>query len=141
LLITDYTPTQCLVNEYIGNTGIASHLDDPTAFGSVIAVVSLLEPIYYTFASIADTTVTQKVYVEPRSLLVLQGAVRYQWKHGITKARLIPHPTTANSIVRRRDASYRRLSITIRTVLDGRKRTSHSTDNTNTPPPPVPQRW
>jgi len=122
-------PTQCLVNEYRHNYGISSHFDDPEAFGSTIASVSLIDPIYFTMKKPKELTNTctdiekeVKLYLEPRSLLILQGEARYLWRHGITKARLIHHPFT-DEILRRGDI-YRRLSITIRKLLDGRKRST-----------------
>lgn len=38
-------PTQVLVNEYIGTMGIFSHIDDPYAFGQVLVMISLNDPI------------------------------------------------------------------------------------------------
>lgn len=126
----DELPTQCLVNEYVDKFGISSHFDDPLAFGSTIASVSLGEPIYFTMKkpkirtnACLDIEKEIKVFLEPRSLLILQGDSRYKWRHGITKARLIRDPIT-QELVRRRDDTYRRLSITIRKLLDGRKRST-----------------
>ena len=47
-------PTQILVNEYVGETGISSHFEDEQAFGPVIATISLLNPIYMTLEKPVD---------------------------------------------------------------------------------------
>lgn len=120
-------PTQCLVNEYVRNQGIASHFDDPEAFGPIIASISLVNPIYFTLKlpkeptnSCADILDMTQLYLEPRSLLIMQRDARFKWRHGITKAKRIIDPVTQEEIYR--GDSYRRISITIRHLLDGRKR-------------------
>jgi alkylated DNA repair dioxygenase AlkB len=160
---------QVLVNEYIENQGISSHIDDPDAFGAVIACVSLGSPIWMTLTRVsrdgisllknASTGASEdhldgneresvQVYLEPGSLLVLKGPARYEYTHGITKARWIPVLTLnasqlLNAIemndedqenvgsvpvpncwfeMRKRDDRFRRLSLTIRKLLDQRKR-------------------
>jgi len=124
----DSYPTQCLVNEYVRNMGIASHFDDTEAFGDVIAAISLGDPIYMTMKlpkehsnSCQDILDEKNIFIEPRSLFVMKGASRNAWRHGIRKAKRFHHPVTGEVIVR--DMSYRRVSITIRKLLDGRKRT------------------
>ena len=53
---TNHPPTQCLVNEYIGNQGIKSHFDDSNAFGPIIASISLVSPIYFTLKYPSEPT-------------------------------------------------------------------------------------
>lgn len=133
----DETPNQCLVNEYKGNQGISSHIDDNTAFGKDIACVSLLNPIYLTMKkpkvclnTCHDIVEEEKLYIEPRSLFLLQGEARYLWRHGITKAKRIYPPHQREYFIYR-DETYRRLSITIRQLLHGRKQTHVSNASSN----------
>lgn len=126
----EQSPTQCLVNEYVRNQGISSHFDDSSAFGDVIASISLIDPIYMTLKrpvtlgsnECQDIIHETKIYLEPRSLLILKDDARTLWRHGITKAKIIEHPVTRTRL--RRNEHYRRLSITIRKVLAGRKKST-----------------
>ena len=124
-----HPPTQCLVNEYVRNQGIASHFDDALAFGPIVASISLVNPIIFTLKlpkehtnQCQDILETHQLYLEPRSLLLMEREARYNWRHGITKTKHIQNPFTKEWT--HRNESYRRLSITIRHVLDGRKRSS-----------------
>lgn len=117
-------PSQILVNEYRGNAGISTHFEDSTAFGGVIGTVSLLSPVYLTLErpleKISPTLLARvKVLLEPRSLLVLEGEARRDWRHGITGQRRIGLPD--GSVVRR-GPEFRRVSLTIRHLLAGRRR-------------------
>ena len=61
-----------------------------------------------------------KVLLEPGSLFVMQQDARYLWRHGISgKAKWIRLP---GDIVRRRDDDFVRTSLTVRKLLDGRKK-------------------
>jgi alkylated DNA repair dioxygenase AlkB len=119
-------PTQALVNEYVRNMGIASHYDDAEAFGDVIAMVSLGDPVFMTMRLPKECTNKclelvdeKKCFIEARSLLVLQRDARYKWRHGIQKTKNLIHPETGEKIHRGKE--FRRVSITIRKLLDGRK--------------------
>ncbi|CAK0802080.1 unnamed protein product, partial [Prorocentrum cordatum] len=73
---------QVQANEYLGDSGIGVHVEDPAA-GPAFATVSLREPVQMTLArapggrpvpaAARDTEDCVKVLLEPRSLLVLQG--------------------------------------------------------------------
>ncbi len=124
-----HPPTQCLINEYVANQGIKSHYDDSNAFGPIIASISLIDPILFTLKypkvptnECNDILDIQHHLLEPKSLFVMERDARYKWRHSITKAKSFLHPKTHDTI--HRDSNYRRLSITIRHVLDGRKRSS-----------------
>lgn len=150
-------PTQILVNEYTEDFGISSHFEDEAAFGGVIATISLLEPLFMSLerpsehSNDCDTLeACTKVLLEPRSLFVMAGAARYEWRHGITRQSLLrvpqecegqgatfaaqtggvgPHPGHTPMRTVRRDCTYRRISLTIRHLLPGRKQVPPS------PPP------
>eukprot|EP00761_Pharyngomonas_kirbyi_P003598 gb/GECH01003602.1/.p1 GENE.gb/GECH01003602.1/~~gb/GECH01003602.1/.p1 ORF type:complete len:233 (+),score=62.65 gb/GECH01003602.1/:1-699(+) len=109
-------PTQCLVNEYIANTRIATHVDNSNAFGSVVAGLSLLEPVQMMFRLIEDESIETKLLLEPRSLYVLKNSARYDWKHGITQMKTVEMP---DGKIVHRDENYRRISLTFREILTG----------------------
>jgi len=114
-------PTQCLVNEYIGNHRIASHLDDFQAFGDVIAGLSLIEPCYMTMKLVDEPRVYLKFLMENRSLYVMKDDARYKWKHGITAMKHYDNPKTKEKYYR--GLNWRRVSLTFRKILvDGTKK-------------------
>lgn len=76
------TPDQVIVNEYQPGEGIVSHIDCIPCFGSIISILSLGSPCVMDFTH-SQTKAEAKLLLQPRSLLVLQGAARYVWQHGI----------------------------------------------------------
>ena len=132
-------PDQILVNEYINNMGISTHFDDFNAFGKSIVTLSLINPIYMTLQKpININNYCNKLYnngnvrilLEPRSLFVMKNDCRYKWRHGITKHKLVFLPMNNDNndnvsddlkyLVRKN--GYRRVSLTIRKLLNGRKK-------------------
>lgn len=111
----DDPPTQCLVNEYLENTRIASHVDNAKAFGDVIAGVSLVSPCYMTMRNCENLNEETRFYMEVGSLYVMKNEARYGWQHGITQMKHFEHPVTGE--VTHRDAQYRRVSLTFRKIL------------------------
>lgn len=98
-------PQQVIVNEYQPGQGIASHVDS-SVFGPVIASLTLGSGAIMDFSSGCET---KSMYLEPRSLVVLSGDARTQWKHGI--------PARKNdSIDGRKRPRGRRVSVTFRTL-------------------------
>jgi alkylated DNA repair dioxygenase AlkB len=111
---------QILVNEYTGSMGIYGHLDDPFAFGKVIVMISLVCPVLMRFTQ--DDKVV-KVLLEPGSLLVTKGQARHNYGHGISHHKWVAvNADDGKQVMYPRDDKYRRLSLTIRHLLDGRKR-------------------
>ncbi|KAI9144565.1 hypothetical protein BKA69DRAFT_1055736 [Paraphysoderma sedebokerense] len=75
-----------IVNEYRPGQGIMPHCDAPSIFGPVILSLSLLSPCLMSFDHTNDTTLPrQDVYLPPRSLLVMTGSGRFDYKHSISK--------------------------------------------------------
>ena len=103
-------PEQCIVNEYRPGQGIGMHADH-AQFGPVVASLSLaaawpmrfrprhVRP-YASGALAGDETVT----LPRRSLLVLAGAARRDWMHGIDAA------ASAAETVPRLSATFRTLA-------------------------------
>lgn len=74
---------QMLINEYQPGQGIALHRDH-LPFDRTVVSLSLLSPCVMDFRQ-AKTGQRQSLLLEPRSLLVLSDAARYEWQHGIAR--------------------------------------------------------
>ncbi|HXH61621.1 MAG TPA: alpha-ketoglutarate-dependent dioxygenase AlkB [Fimbriimonadaceae bacterium] len=102
-------PDQVIANEYLPGQGIAQHVDCEPCFGETIAPLSLGSGIVMDFDR-PPTGEKGLVWLEPRSLVVLSGPARYEWRHGIAKRK---KDAVANAIVPR----ARRVSLTFRRVV------------------------
>jgi alkylated DNA repair dioxygenase AlkB len=79
--ITDVAFDNMLVNEYSPGQGISLHRDyEP--FGRTVVSLSLLSACVMDFQH-AATGEKQSCLLQPRSVLVLSDAARYEWQHGI----------------------------------------------------------
>lgn len=76
------TPDQMIVNEYLPGQGIAPHVDCEPCFEDTIASLSLGSGTVMNFHQKSRKT---EVYLPPRSIVVLKGESRYEWKHSIPK--------------------------------------------------------
>lgn len=119
-------PTQILVNEYVGQCGIANHFDDDDAFGDTIVTISLGQPIWLNLQKprvltnqCQDLIDETRVLLEKGSLFAMQKDARFLWRHGISRYRWVRTP--AGECVYRND-NFVRISLTIRVLLDGRKK-------------------
>jgi len=102
-------PENCVINEYIPPLGIAPHKDYP-AFGPIVACVSLGSDIVLDLSYPAREQEVS-VHVPARSLWVLGGEARSNWRHGIA-------PRLTDIIHGERRKRARRVSITFRTARD-----------------------
>ena len=73
---------QLTVNEYLPGNSIPPHIDSHSPFEETIAAVSLLSPIAMLFRKDNED---HNLFIEPRSLVVMQDEARYTWKHAITQ--------------------------------------------------------
>ncbi|KAI8391062.1 uncharacterized protein BYT42DRAFT_508836 [Radiomyces spectabilis] len=129
-------PNHLLINEYNAGQGIMPHVgsylslslsmlsvsavpnsfifmaiaDAPTLFGPAILSLSLLSACIMRFSSI-DGDHTVDVLLPRRSIVVLSGAARYQYKHSISKDLI---ETSSDGVTVQRD---RRVSYTFRTII------------------------
>ena len=102
---------QAIINEYLPGQGIAPHIDRD-CFGPIVATVSLGSAVNMDFC--CDSTGDEYVQrLMPRSLVLLYSDARFKWRHGIAKR----HSDTWNGQKTKRQ---RRVSITFRTIADGR---------------------
>lgn len=103
-------PEQCIVNEYLPGQGIGMHAD-ADAFGPVIVSISLatnwpmrFRPRYGQAYSRDRLPGDEVVTLPARSALVLTGAARTSWMHGIDRR------DTAGERHRRISATFRTLT-------------------------------
>ena len=96
-------PDQVIINEYQPGQGIAAHIDCEPCFGHRIFSLSLGGSATMDFTNQAKTKIP--VLLEPRSLVMMYGQARYDWKHGI------PARKSDEGIAR-----ARRISLTFRKV-------------------------
>lgn len=84
----EYQICQCIVNRYGPQGSIGPHTDDPK-FGPVVYGLSLGSP-----GSLAFSRGTEKVevYLPPRSLMIMAGPSRYEWKHALKPTRRYTGP-------------------------------------------------
>lgn len=98
-------PDQVIVNEYMPGQGIAPHIDCIKCFTDVICSLSLLSGCFMDLTD-SKNNVSESIYLEPRSLLILRSDARYKWKHSIAARK------SDNGSKRQR-----RISITFRKVI------------------------
>jgi alkylated DNA repair dioxygenase AlkB len=79
-------PDQCIVNEYSPGQGIAPHIDCEPCFAETIVSLSLGSQAVMDFTHSLNGD-RHPVWLERRSIVVINGAARYEWKHGIARRR------------------------------------------------------
>lgn len=102
-------PDQVIINEYQPGQGITPHIDCVPCFGETIASISVGSPCVMEFTHSGSNEKTAQL-LEPRSLIVLEGDVRYKWQHAI------PQRKTDNWNGQKLPRG-RRISLTFRTVI------------------------
>jgi alkylated DNA repair dioxygenase AlkB len=75
-------PDQAIVNEYLPGQGISAHIDCVPCFGDVVASLSLGSAVTMRLSH-PKSGESRDIRLAPRSLLVLSGEARYEWRHGI----------------------------------------------------------
>jgi alkylated DNA repair dioxygenase AlkB len=105
-----FEPDQVIVNEYLPGQGISAHTDCVPCFGPEVAAVSLGSACTMEFSHGAARV---EVPLAARSLCVMTGPARYEWRHAIAARKSDPAPDGA------RVPRARRVSVTFRTVLTG----------------------
>lgn len=114
----DGPPDQVIVNEYCGNQGISKHVDSPTSFTGVVAMISLLETWEMVFRQrTGKAKVTEKL--ERRSATILEGDARYRWTHEIPPRKNEPGPVEPGNKRPSKIPRNRRVSLTFRKVKAG----------------------
>lgn len=101
--LIDVVPDQVIINEYEPGQGISAHIDCQPCFGHRIFSISLGSSAIMEFTQAGKEKV--EVMLAPRSMVMMYGEARYNWKHAI------PARKQDNGINR-----TRRLSLTLRKV-------------------------
>ncbi|ORZ23731.1 hypothetical protein BCR41DRAFT_293531, partial [Lobosporangium transversale] len=104
------SPNSIIVNEYEAGQGIMPHVDAPRIFGPTISALSLLSDCVMTFQHVKEQNHIYRIHLPRRSLVVMNGSSRYDYKHSISKD-LVEY---VNGLEIVRD---RRVSITYRDLL------------------------
>lgn len=102
-------PDQLIVNEYMPGQGIANHIDCEPCFGDTIISLSLGSKVIMNLTN-RSTKEVVPIILEPRSALLLRGASRYDWMHGIIGRKT----DRINDVKWKRT---RRISLTFRKVI------------------------
>ncbi|KAI1717263.1 2OG-Fe(II) oxygenase superfamily domain-containing protein [Ditylenchus destructor] len=110
-LSNDLRPDQITVNIYGPGQGIPPHTDTHSAFEEPIISLSLLSDIVMEFRDCANSADSTNVLLPSRSLLVMCGAARYRYKHGIISRKYDVNPVN-NKLMSRK----KRISFTFRKV-------------------------
>ena len=101
---------QVIINEYKQGEGISSHIDCEPCFKGTIVSLSLGSGCVMNFTHKFDKTKKIPVWLEPRSLVVLNGEARHEWLHGI--------PARKSDVWDgQRHERQRRVSLTFRKVI------------------------
>lgn len=112
LLVDKHVPrplNQLIVNEYLPGQGIAPHVDCVPCFADTVLSISLGSACVMTFTHPTERR-SVDVLLEPGGLLVMAGAARYEWRHGIAARK--NDKWDGGTLAR-----GRRVSLTFRTVL------------------------
>ncbi len=75
-------PAMALINEYLPGQGISPHVD--LGQTETVTSLSLGSGCVMEFTRLEGPE-TISLWLEPRSLAVMQGEARHRWKHGISK--------------------------------------------------------
>ena len=100
-------PDQVIINEYEPGQGIAAHIDCEPCFEDTIVSLSLLSATTMNFSKENNSI---PIVLEARSVVILQGESRYEWKHSIATRQ---SDKIDNQIIKRK----RRVSLTFRKVI------------------------
>lgn len=106
-------PDQMTVNFYEPGQGIPPHTDNVTAFGDSIISLSLMSTVQMEFRE-NGTKKLYKLCLEPNSLLVMKGDVRYNWAHLIAERK---HDLISTGVVTNVRQRHTRISLTFRKVI------------------------
>ncbi|XP_053963945.1 alkylated DNA repair protein alkB homolog 8 [Anastrepha ludens] len=106
-------PDQLTVNIYEPGQGIPPHVDTHSAFLDPILALSLSGEVVMDFRRCVER---KSLTLLRRSMLIMSGASRYDWTHGITPRTLDVVPSETGLTVK---ARTRRISLTFRRLRRG----------------------
>lgn len=107
--LINFEPDQLIINNYEAGEGIAMHIDCEPCFSDTIISLSLNSDIVMDFQHVSSHD-KEELLLRRRSLLIMTGDARYQYKHGIAPRK----KDMFNNHTRKRQ---RRISLTFRKVI------------------------
>lgn len=120
LVLDSPLPRQAILNLYRPGQGISPHVDLPSRYADGILAISLLSSTVYDFrpaSSPPTDSPTHSLRVRPRDVVVLSGAARWEWSHGIApRTEDVVADEEGEPMVLRRGT---RMSITLRRMQEG----------------------
>lgn len=108
--LISFPPDQLIVNEYLPGQGIASHIDCEPCFEDTIISLSLGSSCKMDFIKFNKPDLKKVIYLQPGSLLILNGEARYDWLHGIAGRK-------SDNVFGEKIIRSRRVSLTFRKVI------------------------
>lgn len=81
--LQSFQPDQITVNIYEPGQGIPPHVDTHSAFEEPIVSLSLLSDVVMEFRDCANIRNVVTTLLPAQSLLIMMGAARYRYKHGL----------------------------------------------------------
>ena len=103
------SPDQLIVNEYQIGQGISPHIDCEPCFDDTIVSLSLNSTAIMDFTN-SITNEKIPIFLNRRSIVILKGPSRYDWKHSIAPRKTDKY----ESVIYNRK---RRISLTFRKVI------------------------
>ena len=79
--LCEIVPDQVIINEYKPGQGISPHINCENCFGPRNFTLSLGSQVIMEFTQ--DGNPTKEILLTPRSLVMMYGEARYNWKHSI----------------------------------------------------------
>lgn len=108
--IINFIPDQAIINEYEPGQGIAAHIDCEPCFGDTIISLSLGSSAVMNFETAPNSKQKIEVFLEPRSLIIMQKESRFNFYHSI--------PARKNDkLLNNSFPRSRRISVTFRKVI------------------------
>jgi alkylated DNA repair dioxygenase AlkB len=89
------------------------HVEDTSAFGSIIVGISLGSTDYLRLADASNNDSSYLIELKDRSCYVLTGEARFKYRHGI--GRVINNE-------KYKDDEFERISLTLRHVIETRRK-------------------
>ena len=97
--LIDHMPRTLTINYYEPHEGLRPHTDNPDVIAELVLSISLGSACVMDFASAVDSR-RRAVLLEPRTVVIMQGAVRYEWTHGIACGATHALPDGSGDVVR-----------------------------------------
>lgn len=96
----NFTPNQCIVNEYTKGQKITPHIDHTKCFGPKIVTLSVGSSMTMRFTRNKEKL---DIVLNSGDFLIIEAEARYEWKHELLPVH---------------DPNFYRVSLTYRTIID-----------------------